>query len=43
MKVDNEEQRKMLTDLLNATTFQGTAIDEVAALKKAIVEAGIEK
>jgi len=42
MKVDNEEQRKMLVDLLNATTFQGTAIDEVATLKKAIVTAEVD-
>lgn len=42
MKVDNEEQRNMLLDLLNAATFQGTAIDKVATLKKAIVNATSE-
>jgi len=41
MRVDDEKQREMLINLLNAATFQGTAIDEVATLKNAIVGAKV--
>jgi len=42
MKLDDEDQRTMLLQILGMMTFQGSAIDQIMALKTAIVEAGIE-
>ena len=41
MLLDSERQREILLQLINASTFQGTAIEEIYWLRLAIVTAEI--
>lgn len=43
MKIDTEDQRGLLLQLIAAATFPGTAIDTVYALKQAVFNAGIDR
>lgn len=42
MKLDNENQRKMLIQLIAAATFQGAAVKEVAKLLHEVETAEID-
>ena len=43
MKLDSEEQRAVLLEILAKTQFMGQSIDVLYQLKQAIVNAGLDK